>query len=236
MITGASGGIGGAIVDSLLEAGCSILSTDISDKPGRTGERIVHRACDITDQQSREDVVAFCKKEFGRLDILVNNAGVLHRTDFFDTTLEMWQQTMEVNLTSYFFLSQAAARVMRDQPTGGNIINMASIAADVTHANTSAYSTSKGGVRTLTYAMAVALGPLGIRVNALAPGTVVTNINRSRWEVPGVRERATSGVPLRRLGAPTDIGPAIVYLASDQGSFMTGTILTIDGGRSHITI
>jgi NAD(P)-dependent dehydrogenase (short-subunit alcohol dehydrogenase family) len=236
MVTGASGGIGGAIVDSLREAGCTIYSTDLSHVPAREGPNIFHRSGDITNQRVREELVEDCAKRFGRLDILVNNAGVAHRVDFFDTTEAMYDQTMDVNLKSYFFLSQAAARVMREQDKGGSIVNMASIAADVTHSNTAAYSISKGGVRTLTYTLAVALSPLRVRVNALAPGTIVTNINRSRWETPGIKERAIAGVPIRRLGAPTDIGPAIVYLASDQASFMTGSVVVIDGGRSHITI
>jgi NAD(P)-dependent dehydrogenase (short-subunit alcohol dehydrogenase family) len=110
---------------------------------------------------------------------------------------------------------------------------MASIAADVLQNPIPVYAVSKGAVRTLTYALATELGPLGIRVNAIAPGTIQTDINKARWQVPGVKERATAGVPVRRLGVPTDIGPAVTYLASDYASFVSGCVFVVDGGRSH---
>lgn len=234
IVTGASGGLGGAIVGSLLEAGCTVVSTDLTEASSVVSDRVIHKSCDITAPGSSQKLVEYCQEEFGRLDILVNNAGINSRADFFEVTEDSWRRLMEVNVNSYFFLSQAAARLMRETKTRGSIINMASVAADILHPNITAYATSKGAVRSLTYAMAVALGPYGIRVNALAPGTVATNLNKNRWQVPGVREDIVTRTPLGRLGDPRDIGPAIVYLASEYAAFITGAVLHIDGGRLHV--
>ncbi len=116
-----------------------------------------YRRCDVTRKDEIDATVAFCKSQFGKLDILVNNAGILQRIDVFDITPEIWTKTMDVNLGAFFFCAQSAARLMRET-NGGSIVNLASVSADVVHPNLIPYSTSKGGIRTLTYGLAVALG------------------------------------------------------------------------------
>jgi NAD(P)-dependent dehydrogenase (short-subunit alcohol dehydrogenase family) len=232
-VTGASGGIGSSIVQNLHDAGCTVVSTDLADKPAIAGERIVHRRCDITQQEDIDAVASFCRDELGGIDILCNNAAILRRLDIFEMTREMWDQTMEVNLKAYFFCAQAAAKLMRDQGRGGSIVNTVSINSDFvpSHGNTVPYCASKGGVRTLTFALAVALAPHGIRVNGISPGTVVTNLSQGRL-TPSERAATEAKTPLGRLGLPRDIGPAVLYLVSDQASFVTGAILPIHGGRT----
>jgi NAD(P)-dependent dehydrogenase (short-subunit alcohol dehydrogenase family) len=230
-VTGASGGIGSGIVAALRDAGCTVVSTDLSPEPAVTGERIVHRVCDVTRQSDIDAVVAFCRDELGGLDVLVNNAAILNRIDVFDVTREFWQKVITTNLDAYFFCAQAAARLMRDQGRGGSIVNTASINADLVNAKTLPYCVSKGGIRTLTFALAVALGEYGIRVNGVAPGTIVTPLNAERWKVPGAREAVETRTPLGRLGVPSDVGPAVAFLASDEAAFITGSILPVNGGR-----
>src|SRR5579872_5426826 len=133
LVTGASGGLGAAIVTSLLEAGCKVVSVDILENPPVSSERVFHKTCDITTRGTNQELVDFCQNTFGRLDILVNNAGITSRADIFDVTWESWHKIMAVNVNSYFFLAQAAARLMRDTGVRGSIINMASVAAEVTH-------------------------------------------------------------------------------------------------------
>lgn len=230
-VTGASGGIGASIVKAFVGAGATVLSSDLADKPAVDAEGVVHRRTDVTRQQDIDDAVEFCVTELGGLDILANNAGIQRRVDILDISRELWQNIMDVNLTAYFFCAQAAARAMVRQGRGGSIINTVSINSDHVYANTIPYCTSKGGVKTLTLGLAVALGKFGIRVNGIAPGTISTNINADRWETPGVRENIEARTPLGRLGMPSDIGPSVAYLASDHCAFVTGAILPIHGGR-----
>lgn len=230
-VTGASGGIGAGIVQSLVSAGATVLSSDLTDGPAVETEGVVHRQTDVTRQEDIDAAVKFCATELGGLDILVNNAGIQRRADIFDVTRDLWQRVLDVNLTAYFFCAQAAARAMVSHGRGGSIINMVSINSDHVYPNTIPYCTSKGGVRTLTFALAVALGGSGIRVNGIAPGTISTNINADRWETPGAREGVEARTPLGRLGTPADIGPSVAYLASDHCAFVTGAILPIHGGR-----
>ncbi len=230
-VTGASGGIGSNVVASLAAAGASVLSSDLSEPPEPLAEGAVHRRCDVTRQDDIDASVQFCVEELGGLDILVNNAGIQRRADIFDVTRDVWQQVFDINVSAYFFCAQKAAQAIKEQGRGGSIVNMVSVNSDYVYANTIPYCTSKGAVRTLTFALAVALGPYGIRVNGIAPGTISTNINADRWTAPGVREGVVARTPLGRLGAPPDIGPSVAYLASDHCSFITGSILPIHGGR-----
>jgi NAD(P)-dependent dehydrogenase (short-subunit alcohol dehydrogenase family) len=228
-ITGASGGIGSAVARTLLDAGATVVSTDIAEEPAFRAERLVHRRCDVTKQADIEAVTAFCDRELGGVDVLFNNAGIIFRMDVLDITPELWDKLMAINLKAYFFCAQAAARSMRAKGRGGSIVNTISVVSDAVNPNTIPYCTSKGGVKTLTLALAAALGQYGIRVNGISPGALYTNLNKDHWDA-GNAAPVEARTPLGRLGVPEDLGPAVAFLASDQASFITGAVLPVHGG------
>lgn len=233
-VTGGSGGIGASTVKALAAAGARVLSTDLAEPvPGtsKTADAVVYRRCDVTQQDDIDATVRYCRQELGGLDILVNNAGIQRRVNVFDVSRELWSTVMDVNLMAYFFCAQAAAKAMTEQGRGGVILNMVSVNSDYVYPDTIPYCTSKGGVKTLTKSLAVALGEYGIRVNGVSPGAVFTEINKDRWARPGERERVEQNTPLGRLGTPDEIGPSLAYLASEHASFITGSILDVHGGR-----
>jgi len=141
---------------------------------------------------------------------------------------------MDVNLTGVMLVNQAAAKAMIEGETPGTIVNIASVQGAVARAETVTYATSKAGMRGLTISMAVALGPMGIRVNAVAPGTIATSLNAVRWKQPDIRRGIEDVTPLGRLGVPRDVGVATAYLASPRSAFITGAILPVHGGRTLI--
>jgi len=230
-VTGGSGSMGSAITEALARVGTVVLTTDLAEKgePGSGGA--AYRRCDVTRSDDIDSTVRYCLDEFGRLDILVNNAGIQRRIDIFDVSPELWANMLNVNLTSYFFCSQAAARGMIETGHGGSIVNIVSISSDYVEEDTIPYCVSKGGVKTLTLALAVALGRYAVRVNGISPGTIRTNMNRHRLDAPNAAKAIAAATPLGRVGTPEDVASAVVYLSSDAASFVTGAILPVHGGR-----
>lgn len=237
IITGSSRGIGSAIARALAEEGAAVVINHLAD--GAAAERVVGaivadggraRAydADVGDRVQAEAMVARVMEWFGRLDILVNNAGICPFSDFFAITDEIWERTLRTNLYGPFVMGQAAAQPMREQG-GGAIVNISSVSSYIGSATQVHYCATKGGVNGLTAAMAVALGPLGIRVNAVLPGGVHTDINRAQWEG---KPETPPGLPIDRVGLPVDIARAVCYLASDDAAWVTGTLLPIDGGTT----
>ena len=178
-----------------------------------------------------EKVAAEAQKTFGRIDILVNNAGNSPAlSSVLDVEERLWDTVMNLNLKGLFFLSQAAARLMKEQG-GGSIINIASINGLKPEKDISVYSVSKAGVIMVTKAMALELAPYNIRVNAIAPGLILTKMAQDRFDaMPGDSERLLSRTPMGRFGQPEEIASTVVYLASDASSFMTGETLVANGG------
>ena len=173
-------------------------------------------------------------REFGRLDIVLESAGIAHRIDFLDVDAETWDRVIAVNLTGMFHLGQAAARQMVKQGGGGSIVNVTSQLAEVARPERAAYVASKGGARSLTHAMAVDLAPRGIRVNAIAPGPTLTGLTRANYIEAGAREATEAMIPLGRIGQPDDLVGAVLFLASDESLWVTGSTVTVDGG--YLTI
>lgn len=229
-VTGGSGGIGTSVVAALHAAGAKVLSTDLA-APKTTIESVEYRTCDVTRQEDIDATMRYCVDELGGPHIMVNNAGIQRRADVLEVSRETWSTVMEVNLTAYFFCAQAAAKAMKSNGWAGSIVNIVSVSSDYARPNIVPYCVSKGGVKTLTKALAVALGGYGIRVNGVSPGTVPTDINRDRLEGAGEREHIEQRTPLGRLGLPADIGPSVAYLASEHAAFVTGSILEVHGGR-----
>ena len=241
VITGAARGLGFATAERLLEAGYSVCVLDIHERLiGEHAEREAHEPgrfmaalASVTDPDDIAGVVERVLERWGRIDVLVNNAGLNRRGGILEHTLDDWNAVLAVNLTGTFICSAAVAPVMRDgieagrQP-GGLIVNIGSTAAGAQGAGSVAYATTKGGLHVFTKVLAHELGPHGIRVNAIAPGTTLTEwVERN---LSTTLEESAEATPLRRLGQPSDIANAIAFLASEQARQITGQVLSVSGG------
>jgi NAD(P)-dependent dehydrogenase (short-subunit alcohol dehydrogenase family) len=237
LVTGATSGIGEAIAGRLVAEGALVLATGRSEERGRllsaqVGERLYFQKADLTKSSAAEDLVAATIARFGKLDVLVNNAAVDHTGDLMHVTDDEVRETFELNTFASLRLLQAAARVMRDH--GGSIINVTSRLASIGVSTMGVYSASKGAMLSLTRAAAVELAPYNIRVNAVAPGLTKTPLYddwlSSREDPAATEAKVVAQIPLGRLAQPSDVAAAVVYLASDESSYITGASLPVDGG------
>src|SRR5947207_8694018 len=236
-VAGAGGGIGGAGAEALAREGAAVFCTD---RDGSAAEETAARirvaggqaaasALDVCDRGAVDMAIAAVVRQFGQLDIVLESAGISHRLNFLDLDGETWDRIIAVNLTGMFHLGQAAARQMVRQGDG-SIINVTSQLAEVARPERAAYVASKGGGRSLTHAMALELAPHGIRVNAIAPGPTLTGLTRASYADPERRRATIAQIPLGRLGEPEDMVGAILFLASDESRWVTGSTVTVDGG------
>jgi glucose 1-dehydrogenase len=238
LVAGAGGGIGGAGAEALAREGAAVYCTDLDGGAAETraghiqaaGGRAASLGLDVCDRAAVDAAVEAAVREFGRLDILLDCAGISHRGNFLDLDLATWDRIVAVNLTGMFHLGQAAARQMVRQGNGGSIINVTSQLAEVARPERAAYVASKGGGRSLTHAMAVDLAAHGIRVNAIAPGPTLTGLTRATYTDPEARRATEAMIPLGRLGQPDDLAGAVLFLASDESHWVTGSTVTVDGG------
>jgi len=241
LVTGAAQGIGKAIAAALAENGSRVIFSDI-DQSLAAEAAAEHEGCrahkmDVTDETEVNGVIEQTVSEFGRLDIVVNNAGVntmAHRVTMDEFPRAEWDRLLNVDLNGLFAVSQAAARVMRKQG-GGKIINIASIAGLVPLRLQCAFVAAKAGVINLTKAMAIELGPYGILVNGIAPGSIMTQGTRKLFygEDGSFRDsvqQLLDHIPLARPGTPEEIAHAALFLAAPESSYINGHILTVDGG------
>ena len=238
LAAGAGGGIGGAGAEALAREGAAVVCADIDGAAAEAaaarirtaGGRAIANALDVRDRSAVDDAVAATVREFGRLDVLLDCAGVSHGGTFLDLDPTEWERVIAVNLSGMFYLGQAAARQMVRQGGGGSIINVTSQLAEVARPERAAYVASKGGGRSLTHAMALDLEVHGIRVNAIAPGPTLTGLTRASYADPERRLATIAQIPLGRLGDPQDLVGAILFLASDDSVWATGSTVTVDGG------
>jgi len=238
LVAGAGGGIGGAGAEGLAREGAAVVCADIEAAAAEataariqaTGGRVIAMALDVRDRAAVDAAVAAAVREFGRLDVLLDCAGVSHGRNFLDLDHGEWERVIAVNLTGMFHLGQAAARQMVRQGGGGSIINVTSQLSEVARPERAAYVASKGGGRSLTHAMALDLAAHGIRVNAIAPGPTLTGLTQASYSDPERRQATIALIPLGRLGDPQDLVGAILFLASDESRWATGSTLTVDGG------
>lgn len=242
IITGAAGGIGYAIAERFVSEGAKIMIADIDETRGAEAARTLARESEArfhrTNVSKRADVealVAATISEFGRIDILVNNAGIVHGADFLDLTEEDFDRVLGVNLKGSFLTGQAVARHMVERVEAGEkpgaIVNMSSVNAVFAIADQVPYSISKGGISQLTKVMALALAPHGIRVNAIGPGSIATDMLASVNSDPAAKKRLLSRTPLGRIGEPSEIAAIAAFLGSDEASYVTGQTIYADGGR-----
>jgi glucose 1-dehydrogenase len=237
LAVGAGGGIGGAGALGLAREGAAVMCADVDAAAAEAtaariraaGGRAAAMPLDVRDRAAIDAAVAATVAAFGRLDILFESAGIAHRGHFLDLDAETWDRIIAVNLSGMFHLGQAAARQMMKQG-GGSIINVTSQLAEVARPDRAAYVASKGGARSLTQAMAVDLAPHGVRVNAIAPGATLTGLTRASYADPEARRATEAVIPLGRLGQPEDLVGAVLFLASDESRWVTGSTVTVDGG------
>jgi len=234
IVTGGAQGIGAACARRFAREGAPVLIADVADAPGQAlaaelGALYVH--CDVGDKAQVDALVAQAVASYGRIDVLVNNAGIFKAADFLDVSEADFDAVLRVNLKGAFLMGQAVARVMA-QAGRGAIVNMSSVNGVLAIPTIASYNVSKGGINQLTRVMALALADRGIRVNAVAPGTIATELAAQAVLTSAeAKTRILSRTPMKRLGEPGEIADVVAWLASDAASYVTGEIVTADGGR-----
>jgi NAD(P)-dependent dehydrogenase (short-subunit alcohol dehydrogenase family) len=233
IVTGAARGIGLAICEAFVEQGARVLMADQDDVAVESAAASLGQPWTHTDVAVRAQIVAMADRAeqlFPQVDILVNNAGMTFAADFFELREEDFDRVMAVNLKSALHASQIVGRGMAARRSGA-IINMSSVNAILAIPNQIPYAVSKGALRQLTNVTAQALAPFGVRVNAIGPGTILTELARTVMTDWAAEERILSRTPLGRLGEPAEVAAVAVFLASDEASYITGQTLYPDGGR-----
>jgi 3-oxoacyl-[acyl-carrier protein] reductase len=239
-VTGSSTGIGAASAVALADAGCRVAvhynrsedeAREVVEGIRSSGGEAMLVGGDVADAGEVERMAGEIEDRYGRLDVLVNNAGsLIERRRFSEITEDLWDRVMDVNLKSVFLCSQAVLPTMMRQG-GGRIINVTSVAArNGGGPGSAAYATAKGGVSTLTRAMAKELVSDNILVNGVAPGVITTPFHE-RFTPPEVRERMTAGIPIGREGTPEEVAGAVVFLASPAADYLVGEIIEVNGGQ-----
>ncbi len=239
LVTGASSGLGRHFARVLAENGARVaiaarrkerldaLAGEIVAAGGAAAPIIL----DVNDRQAIPEAFDVAEAQFGPVDILVNNAGVAAQARVLDQSADDWRKVLDTNLDGVWFVAQEAARRMAAAERGGTIINIASIFGFGVAKTVSAYAVAKAGVVQLTKAMALELANSGVRVNALAPGYIVTELNRDFFESDKGQQLIDRAIPMKRIGQEADLDGALLLLASDASSFMTGATVTVDGGQ-----
>ncbi len=239
IITGAANGIGQACARLFAEQGAKVVLADIQDAPGQAlaqelqaqGQQASYVHCDVGRKADVDALVQQVLALHGRVDVLVSNAGIFKASPFLEVSESDFDEVLRVNLKGAFLMGQAAARAMKASG-GGAIVHMSSVNGVMAIPEIASYNVSKGGINQLTRAMALALADDGIRVNAVAPGTIATELARKAvLTSDAARTKILSRTPMKRLGEPEEVARTVAFLASDASSYITGEILTVDGGR-----
>ena len=236
LISGGARGMGAVEARLFAKEGASVVIADILEDEGRRLEAEINEkggnaafvSLDVTSEDQWNDAVKSTVDRFGKIDILVNNAGIYESSRVESTTVESWDRVMSINAKGVFLGTKAAIPAMRDAG-GGSIVNISSVAG-LTGGAATAYNSSKGAVRLLTKATAIQYASDAIRGNSVHPGPIETDMLADVYPNPGQRERRQSQIPLGRMGTAEDVANGVLFLSSDESSYMTGSELVIDGG------
>ena len=234
IVTGAARGIGKGIALALAQDGYNVVVSDVNQADceaaakdiSGTGSEAIGVACNVTDQSAVATLFQRAAERFGGVDVLVNNAGIYPFVPFASMTEADWDKVMAVNLKGVFLCSKAAAELL---PSGGRIVNISSIASVVGFENLVHYCASKGGVNGMTRALALEMAHKNITVNAVAPGAINTP-GAYQDAKEETKKQTAAMIPMARIGEPEDIANAVVFLASEKSSYITGQVLVVDGG------
>lgn len=230
VITGAASGIGRAAAQLFRDEGARVLAVDRPGSELSTLEGVETLFQDMTDPDAAKNVVAAAVSRLGTLDTLVNNAGIGLWAQPEETTDDIWQKTFNINVDSYFRTCREAFAVLKTHPGRARIVNTGSVMSTRTDKGLVAYTASKHAVAGMSKALALDWGPHGITCNYVMPGAIHTGMTRASFEDPGIRKIWEKKSPMRRLGEPTEVARVILFLSSDDSSFVTGTGITVDGG------
>ena len=239
VITGSSSGIGSAIALAFAEEGATVAvdyrshpgeAKEIVDQVESSGGKAISVHADVSSPEDVKNLIQKAVEEFGRLDVMVNNAGTEEKIPFLETPLDVWNRIISVNLTGAWLGCQEAARQIVNQGGSGRIINVSSVHEDLPMPTNSPYCAAKGGLRMLMRTIAVELAPHNITVNNVAPGAVDTPMDAPLKEDANQMQKLLSEIPLRRMGRPAEVASLVVYLASDDTAYVTGSTFVIDGG------
>ena len=239
LVSGGARGIGAATSKLLAQEGAAVVLADVLEAEGRAteaeiaeaGGRVTFMLLDVTDEDNWQQVIDATVSTYGKLDVVVNNAGISGRSNVEETQAETWDRVMDVNGKGVFLGTKLAIPELR-KAGGGSIINISSIYGIIGSETSAAYHASKGAVRIFTKAAAIQYAAEGIRVNSVHPGFVDSPMTASSHALPEVHNLRIERTPLGRMGTPEDIAAGILYLASDESSFVTGSELVIDGGMT----
>jgi NAD(P)-dependent dehydrogenase (short-subunit alcohol dehydrogenase family) len=240
VVTGGAQGIGEACARLLAAQGAPVALWDVADGPGEAlaaelsgqGTKAVYCRCDVSSKPQVEAALAASVAALGPIRGLVNNAGIFKAAPFLDVTEADWDAVIAVNLKGSFLVGQALARHMVGHGSGGSVVNMSSVNGRLTIPSIASYNASKGAIDQLTRVMALSLADRGVRVNAVAPGTIATELAaKAVLTSEEAKARILSRTPMKRLGEPAEIADAVAWLLSDASSYVTGEIVVVDGGR-----
>lgn len=248
IVTGASSGIGQGVAIAFGQLGANVVVNYNSDEEGANhtldlikkggGSGFVIQA-DVSDEEKVEEMFSKAIETYGRIDVLVNNAGIQDDSDFASMTLDQWNKVMHINLTGHFLCARAAIKhfnqqdtVSREDMAKGNIIFMSSVHDIIPWAGHINYAASKGGILMLMKSLALEVAPDKIRVNAISPGAIATDINEDVWNDEEKLEALLKLIPYRRIGKPEDIAKVATWLGSDESDYVTGTTIYVDGGMT----
>jgi meso-butanediol dehydrogenase / (S,S)-butanediol dehydrogenase / diacetyl reductase len=237
IVTGGVSGIGAAITQRLAEEGAFVVAADINAELTATatatfGENVMGRTTDVTNEDDFKALVAEAVESFGTLDMMFNVAGGARAGSLTETSLKDWDFTIRLNLHSVFLGIQQAARQFISEKKSGAIVNIASLNSIVPMHTGGGYATSKAGAVMLTRQAALELAEFGIRVNALSPGLIATPMAKAMLDIPAARDAYLERIPFKRVGEPSEIAAAALFLASDDASYISGDNLVVDGAWS----